>query len=61
MKPVSKVYTALILIFLFAPIIILLVFSFNASKSLSVFSGFSLHCMRSCFATTRRSARCETR
>ena len=43
MKPVSKVYTALILIFLFAPIIILLVFSFNASKSLSVFSGFSLH------------------
>ena len=43
MKPVSKVYTALILIFLFAPIIILLVFSFNASKSLSVFSGLSLH------------------
>ena len=43
MKPISKVYTALIMIFLFAPIAILLVFSFNGTKSLSVFSGFSLH------------------
>ena len=43
MKPIAKVYTALILIFLFAPIAILLVFSFNDAKSLSVFSGFSLH------------------
>jgi len=42
MKTMSKVYTALIMIFLFAPIAILLVFSFNESKSLSVFSGFSL-------------------
>ena len=43
MKPISKVYTALIMIFLFAPLAILLVFSFNGTKSLSVFSGFSLH------------------
>ena len=42
MKRASKIYTALIFIFLFAPIAILLVFSFNESKSLSVFSGFSL-------------------
>ena len=42
MKKMSKIYTALIFAFLFAPIVILLVFSFNASKSLSVFSGFSL-------------------
>ena len=42
MKAASKIYTALIFIFLFAPIAILLVFSFNESKSLSVFSGFSL-------------------
>lgn len=42
MKPAAKVYTALIFVFLFAPIAILLVFSFNESKSLSVFSGFSL-------------------
>ena len=42
MKTASRVFTALILIFLFAPIVILLVFSFNETKSLSVFSGFSL-------------------
>ena len=41
MKTASKIYTALIMLFLFAPIAILLVFSFNESKSLSVFSGFS--------------------
>ncbi len=43
MKPAAKVYTALIMLFLFAPIAILLVFSFNEAKSLSVFSGFSLY------------------
>lgn len=42
MKRLSKFYTALIMLFLFAPIAILLVFSFNDAKSLSVFSGFSL-------------------
>ena len=41
MKLSSKIYTAIIFIFLFAPIAILLMFSFNESKSLSVFSGFS--------------------
>ena len=46
MKPAARIYTALIMIFLFAPIAILLVFSFNASKSLSVFSGFSLNWYR---------------
>ncbi|MBO6054384.1 MAG: ABC transporter permease [Oscillospiraceae bacterium] len=49
MKHVSRIYTALILLFLFAPIAILLVFSFNASKSLSVFSSFSLHWYRELF------------
>ena len=42
MKTASRIYTALILIFLFAPIAILIVFSFNEAKSLSVFSGFSM-------------------
>ena len=42
MKTASKIYTALIMLFLFTPIAILLVFSFNETKSLSVFSGFSL-------------------
>ena len=49
MKPVAKVYTGLVLLFLFAPILILLVFSFNQGKSLSVFSGFSLYWYRELF------------
>ena len=49
MKPAAKVYTALIMIFLFAPIAILLIFSFNSAKSLSVFSGFSLYWYRELF------------
>ena len=49
MKHLSKVYTALIFLFLFAPIIILLVFSFNEAKSLSVFSSFSLKWYRELF------------
>jgi len=49
MKPAAKIYTAIIMIFLFAPIAILLVFSFNEAKSLSVFSGFSLNWYRELF------------
>ena len=41
MKTASRIFTVIFFIFLFAPIAILLIFSFNASKSLSVFSGFS--------------------
>jgi len=37
----SKIYTTIIFLFLFAPIAVLLVFSFNEAKSLSVFSDFS--------------------
>ena len=49
MKRASKIYTALIMVFLFAPMVILLVFSFNEAKSLSVFSGFSLKWYRELF------------
>ena len=49
MKTASKIYTVLIFLFLFAPIAILLVFSFNEAKSLSVFSGFSLKWYRELF------------
>lgn len=42
MKISSKIYTGIVFAFLFAPIVVLLVFSFNEAKSLSVFSGFSL-------------------
>ena len=42
MKLSSRIYSGLVFVFLFAPILVLLVFSFNEAKSLSVFSGFSL-------------------
>lgn len=38
----SSVYIALLLIFLYAPIIVLAVYSFNESNSMAVFSGLSL-------------------
>ena len=41
MKKFSAIYTALILVFLFAPIAVLIFFSFNSGASTSVFSGFS--------------------
>ena len=43
MKLSSKIYSGVIFCFLLAPIVVLLVFSFNESKSLSVLSGFSLN------------------
>lgn len=46
MKTASRIFTALVFIFLFAPIAILILFSFNDAKSLSVFSGFSLRWYR---------------
>ena len=38
----GRLYNVLILFFLYAPIFVLIVFSFNSSKSRSVWSGFSL-------------------
>ena len=43
MKMISRIYTLLIFIFLYAPIAVLIVFSFNASKSRSVWSGFTFY------------------
>lgn len=42
MKLSAKIYTGIILTFLFAPIVVMLIYSFNEAKSLSVYSGFSL-------------------
>ena len=42
MKLHSRIYTGLVFAFLFAPIVVMLIYSFNEAKSLSVFSGFSL-------------------
>lgn len=42
MKKLSKLYFGFILAFLYLPILVLIIFSFNASKSKTVFSGFTL-------------------
>ena len=42
MKKLGKIYMALVLFFLYIPIFVLIVFSFNETKSRSVFSGFTL-------------------
>ncbi len=44
MKAISKLYTAFIFIFLYAPIVVLIIFSFNDSTTMSrsVWSGFSM-------------------
>ena len=48
-KFVSRVYLFLVLFFLFAPIFVLIFFSFNAGKSTSVFTGFDLRWYRNLF------------
>lgn len=42
-SPLSKLYIALIFIFLYAPIAVMILFSFNSTASTYIFSGFSLH------------------
>ena len=42
MSPLSKLYVAFIMLLLYAPIVVMIIFSFNASESTSVITGFSL-------------------
>ncbi|MBR4880678.1 MAG: ABC transporter permease [Clostridia bacterium] len=42
MKVIGKLFNFLIFLFLYAPLFVMMFFSFNESKSTSVFSGFSL-------------------
>lgn len=42
MKTLSRIYNFLLFAFLYAPIVVMVVYSFNGIKSRSVFSGFSL-------------------
>ena len=39
----SKIYTGLVLLFLYAPLIVMVLFSFNSSNSTAEFQGFSLY------------------
>lgn len=41
-SPAAKIYMALVFVFLYAPMAVMTVFSFNGSESTYVFSGFSL-------------------
>ena len=49
MKFLSRTYMALIFLLLYAPILVVILFSFNASGSLSHFSGFTLYWYRDLF------------
>ena len=49
MKFLSKFYIGLIFLILYAPILVVIVFSFNESGSLSSFSGFSLYWYKELF------------
>ena len=42
MKMLSRLYIALIIFFLYAPVLVMIFFSFNSSSSVWVFEGFSL-------------------
>lgn len=52
MKKSSKLYTALIFVFLYLPIAVLVLYSFNASNSTSNFDGFSLRWYKELFSDT---------
>ena len=49
----SRIFTLLVYVFLYAPIILLIVFSFNATKSNRVWGGFSLDWYVELFHNTR--------
>ena len=49
MKKLSKAYTVLIFAFLYAPILVLIFFSFNAGRSQARFAGFSLRWYQALF------------
>lgn len=49
---ISKLYMALIFIFLYAPIVVMMVFSFNASSSTYQMSGFSTYWWKEMFHDT---------
>ena len=52
MKTMAKIYTALVFIFLYAPIAVLILFSFNSTNSTGVFEGFSLYWYKELFSNS---------
>jgi len=52
-RPVGKLVMTLMIIFFYLPILFVILFSFNESKSLTAFSGFSLKWYHKLFRSTR--------
>lgn len=52
MKTLSRIYNGLIFTFLYAPILVLIIFSFNDSRSRVVWNGFSLRWYETLFRDT---------
>lgn len=50
LKSISKLYVGLIFFFLYSPLVVLIAFSFNESKSRNVWTGFSLKWYANLFA-----------
>ncbi len=53
MKLLSKIYICLIFLLLYAPVIVMVIFSFNASNSLSQFTGFSTYFYEEAFSNPK--------
>lgn len=53
MRLLSKIYTFVIFVLLYAPVIVMIIFSFNSSNSLSEFSGFSLRFYEEAFNNSK--------
>ena len=51
----DRLFMALVFVFLYAPIVLLIVFSFNSGNSNMVWKGFSLHWYTKLFRNSRRS------
>ena len=59
-KILQKIYLFLILLFLYAPIIVLIVYSFNESKSRAIWQGFSLTWYQQLFTDSKILGALET-
>ena len=50
-KVLGRIYIALVMLFMYAPIMVLIVLSFNSSKSRVVWGGFTLKWYRTLFSS----------
>ena len=53
MKTLSRIYIPLIFLLLYAPILVVIIFSFNSAGSLNHFDSFSLHWYKELFSDAK--------